>query len=355
MKIRLSYFLLILGFVVFYACSDDPISSGPTPYQLEIPGALKLNFPPPVIPADNPLTEEGVALGRKLFFDPILSADGTQACANCHLPSSGFTDNRQFSPGIDGIVGNRNSMPLFNAAWNFGERFFWDGRSRGLEEQALEPVTNPIEMHNTWVNAMSSLQAHPDYPELFNQAFGTSIIDSSLVTKAIAQFERTLISGNSKFDRYLLDEINLSPAEFRGLNVFMAEEGGDCFHCHGNPANPLWTDNDFHNNGLDSFFTDKGLENVTGNPFDRGKFKTPSLRNLVFTAPYMHDGRFATIDEVLEHYSTGVKVTTTTDPLMQFSFQGGVQMTPEEKSDLKAFLLTLTDSSFITNPAFQAP
>jgi cytochrome c peroxidase len=245
-------------------------------------------------------------------------------------------------------------MAIFNTAWNFNDRYFWDGRARGVEGQAFGPVVNPIEMHNTWPNAVATLQDHPEYPALFEAAFETSIIDSTLVTRAIAQFERTIITGNSRFDRYLREEINLTPAEFRGLELFMTE-GGDCFHCHGSPGNPLWTDNDFHNNGLDATFTDLGLGGITGNAFDNGKFKTPSLRNLVFTAPYMHDGRFADLDAVLEHYSTGLQNSPTIDPLMQFAFQGGVQMTLDEKADLKAFLLSLTDSSLITNPAFQAP
>lgn len=347
--------LVMICLGVFFSCSDDKDPMEPTPYQLDIPAVLSLNFPDPIIPTDNPLTQEGVKLGKKLFFDPILSANGMQACADCHSPKLAFTDDRQFSIGIDGSIGTRNSMPIFNAAWNFGEKFFWDGRAFNLEHQAFGPVVNPIEMKNTWEHAVASLQNHPDYPDLFEAAFGTSSIDSNMVTKALAQFERTIISANSRFDKYLLEQINLTPAEFRGLNVFMAEEGGDCFHCHGNPSNPLWTDNDFHNNGLDAVFTDLGLAETTGNQFDEGKFKTPSLRNLVFTAPYMHDGRFETLDEVIDHYSSGVKISSTIDPLMQFSFQGGVQMTDDEKADLKAFLLALTDSSFIDNPAFQAP
>jgi len=330
---------------------EDP---GPTPYILEIPFVFQEFLPDPFIPLDNPLTVEGVGLGRKLFFDPILSADGTQACANCHAPEASFTDVNQFSTGIDGIQGNRNSMAIFNAAWNFHERFFWDGRAFGVEGQAFGPVVNPIEMHNTWPAAVNSLQNTPDYPSLFKAAFGDTLIDSTLVTKAIAQFERTLVSGNSKFDKFLLGQGTLTQAEQRGFELFRTEEA-DCFHCHGSIGNPLWTDNDFHNNGLDATFSDLGLGAFTGNAFDNGKFKTPSLRNLVFTAPYMHDGRFNTIDEVIEHYSTGVVLSPTIDPLMQFAHDGGVNLTAEEKSDLKAFLLALTDSSFITNPDYQAP
>ncbi|MEJ2112656.1 MAG: cytochrome c peroxidase, partial [Flavobacteriaceae bacterium] len=325
----------------------------PTPAPLEIPSFFQESILPPLIPVDNPQTVEGIALGKKLFFDPILSADNTQACADCHSPQNSFSDPDKFSEGIDGLLGNRNSMPLFNLAWNFDERFFWDGRVFSLEHQAFEPITNPIEMHNTWQKAVSDLQQSTEYPQMFEAAFGTATIDSTLVTKAIAQFERTLISGNSKFDRYLQGEASLTPEELNGLNVFMDETKGDCFHCHGNPNNPLWTDNIFHNNGLDSEFTDLGLGAFTGDPADNGKFKTPSLRNLAFTAPYMHDGRFATIEEVINHYSEGLQNSATIDPLMKKVDQGGVQLTQQDKSDLKAFLLSLSDPSFINNTNFQ--
>lgn len=376
MKKQIIFFLLI-GVISFqYSCSPDdgctdPLATnynpdadnddgscqytGATPAEIAVPPIFDQTLPAPYIPTNNPLTVEGIELGRKLFYDPILSGDGTQACASCHAPNLAFTDTNQFSTGIDGLLGNRNSMPLFNMAWNYSEKFFWDGRATSIENQALGPVVNPIEMHNTWLTATSSLQSHSTYPSLFKAAFGTSIIDSSLVTMAIAQFERILVSGNSKFDSASLNLVSLTPMESSGLNVFMSESGGDCFHCHGSPANPLWTDNTFRNNGLDATFTDLGLGTITGNPADNGKFKTPSLRNLIYTAPYMHDGRFATLDEVLDHYSTGVTISSTVDPDMQFAGQGGVQMTPQEKADLKAFLLTLTDPDFINNPAYQNP
>jgi cytochrome c peroxidase len=290
-----------------------------------------------------------------LFFDPILSADHTQACASCHKPQNGFTDNARFSIGIDGLAGNRNSMPLFNLAWNYDENFFWDGRVFSLEHQALEPVTNPVEMHNTWEIVVSRLQAHDMYPELFNEAFGNIPITKELASKAIAQFERTLISANSKFDRYSLGQATLTPQEQNGLNVFMDETRGDCFHCHGNPNNPLWTDNIFHNNGLDAVITDLGLGEFSGDPADNGKFKSPSLRNLAFTAPYMHDGRFNTLDEVINHYSEGLQNSPTIDPLMKKVDQGGVHLTDQDKQDLKAFLLSLSDPSFLNNPDFQNP
>ena len=325
----------------------------PTPYSLKIPELFQQKLIDPLIPNSNPLSEEGVALGKKLFFDKKLSGNNTQACASCHKPQNSFTDNTRFSNGIDGVFGSRNSMPLMNLAWNFTDKFAWDGKELGLERQALEPVKNPIEMHSNWENVVEKLQQDPEYPTLFLRAFGTTTIDSSLVTKAIAQFERILISGNAKFDQYLLGNATLSLEELNGFTIFMDEEKGDCFHCHGSDNNPLWTDNGFHNNGLDSTFDDLGLGAVTGDPNDNGTFRSPSLRNLNFTAPYMHDGRFATLEEVINHYSEGLQFSSTIDPLMKKVTQGGVQLTPQEKLDLKAFLLTLTDPEFINNPDFR--
>lgn len=346
----------LLLVITVFSCSKDDTSMPlyvPTPLVLEVPPLFEQKILAPVIPFDNPQTVQGVALGKKLFFDPILSADHSQSCASCHAPENAFTDSDQFSDGVDGLLGNRNSMPIFNLAWNYDEKFFWDGRVFGLEGQALQPVENPIEMHNTWEQAVTDLQEHSEYPSLFQLAFGTTVISSELVTKAIAQFERTLISGNSKFDKYLLGTANLTPQELNGFNVFMDETKGDCFHCHGSDNNPLWTDNVFHNNGLDAVFADLGLGEVTGDPADNGKFKSPSLRNLAFTAPYMHDGRFNTIDEVINHYSEGLQDSPTIDPLMKKVAEGGVHITAQEKADLKAFLLTLSDNEFINNPDFQ--
>ncbi len=355
----IKYLNIICITLILSACGGSDDTSGdlysPTPQSLDIPELFQEKILPPVIPVSNPQTIEGVDLGKKLFFDPILSANGTQSCTSCHSPENAFTDTARFSSGIDGITGPRNSMPLFNLAFNYDEKFFWDGRAFSIENQALEPVINVIEMHNTWENAAQALQNHPEYPTLFSRAFGTASIDSTLVTKALAQFIRTLISGNSRFDQYLMGELTLTDSELNGINVFMSEEKGDCFHCHGNPNNPLWTDNIFHNNGLDSDFTDLGLGNITGDPADNGKFKTPSLRNLKFTAPYMHDGRFETLEEVINHYSEGLVNSPTIDPLMKSVNKGGVQLTENEKTDLKAFLLSLSDDEFINNPSFQKP
>ncbi len=247
-------------------------------------------------------------------------------------------------------------MPIVNLAWNFQNNFLWDGSASSLEDQVNDPIENPIEMNNTWPNVVATLQATSDYPNLFEQAFGSAIITKESIAKAIAQFERTLISGNSRFDQYLLGDDNAVTAqEINGFNIFMDENRGDCFHCHGSEFNPLWTNNAFHNNGLDSSFEDLGLGGFTGDPLDYGKFKSPSLRNLAYTAPYMHDGRFATLDEVINHYSEGLVYSNTIDPLMKNIAEGGAQLTDSDKADLKAFLLSLSEPEFTTNPAFLNP
>lgn len=361
----------MLASILFAACKKDKepepdegswACGHPTAYSLEVLENFSYLLPAMVIPADNPLTVEGIELGRKLFYEELLSGDGSMSCASCHAPAFAFSDNGlQFSTGIDGLEGDRTSMPVFNLGYAYNG-MFWDGRASSLEDQAFGPVVNPIEMHETWPNAVAKLQANASYPDLFCQAFGDTLIDSTLVAKAIAQFERTMISGNSKYDKFqrsilgLTNEgVNLTPQELEGFNVFMDEDRGDCFHCHGDGNNPLWTDNIFHNNGLDATFSDLGLGGVNGNPNDNGLFKTPSLRNLSYSAPFMHDGRFATIDEVIEHYSTGLVNSPTIDPLMKNVDDGGAHMNPMDKAALKAFLLTLNDDSFITDPDFQDP
>ena len=348
-----STIIICLLITCFSCASKEEETYTPIPYNLKVPELFYDKLIAPIIPASNPLTKQGVTLGKKLFFDTILSGDGTQSCASCHNPQKAFTDNLQFSKGIKGVLGARNAMPLFNLAWNFDDKFAWDGKDFGLENQALEPVSNPVEMHADWKNVAEKLQNHSEYPTLFFQAFGISKIDSTQITKALAQFERTLISGNSKFDQFLLGQASLTPEEQNGFNVFMDEAKGDCFHCHGSNNNPLWTDNQFHNNGLDSTFSDLGLGAITGDPVDNGKFKSPSLRNLKFTAPYMHDGRFNTLEEVINHYSEGLKSSATIDPLMKKVNQGGVNLSVKDKADLKAFLLTLSDDDFVGNLDFQ--
>ena len=350
-------FIFCLLCIAISCGEDDNQNQGysPRPVNIAVPAIFSQLLPAPEIPANNQLTQEGIALGRALFYEKKLSADNTLACAGCHKPNQGFSDQRRYSIGIDGIAGFRNSMPIVNIAWNTINKFNWDGSANSLEEQVLEPVVNEIEMHNTWPNVEQTLQTDPRYVTAFSNAFGTSTISQELVAKALAQFIRTLVSGNAKFDNYLLGQATLTPLEEQGLAVFLDENRGDCFHCHGSPSNPLWTDNDFHNNGLDEDFTDLGLGDITGDPAQFGLFKSPSLRNLAYTAPYMHDGRFQTLDQVIDHYSEGLVFSPTIDPLMKTVAQGGVQLTPQDKAALKAFLLTLSDPSLANNSAYQNP
>lgn len=311
-----------------------------------------IGFPDMPIPADNPMTYEGIELGKKLFFDKKLSGDNSISCASCHLPENSFTDPNQFSKGVDGALGDRQSMVLHNLAWS--PTLFWDGRSSSLEEQALKPVTNPIEMHETWKNASAEIKQDIIYRSDFKRAFGNETIDSTTITKAIAQFIRSLVSSNSKFDMWTRGEITLTPEELNGFDIFRDLDRGDCIHCHA--ENGLFTDFSFHNNGMDLVFNDLGLGAVTGKSTDEGKFKVPSLRNLAFSAPYMHDGRFKTLDEVIDFYSEGVNPDSPNiSPLMEHKDQGGALLTAQEKSDLKAFLLTLSDYDFINNPNHRAP
>ncbi len=308
-------------------------SSTPTPLDMIRPD----HFPPMAIPADNPMTVEGVDLGKKLFFDPILSIDSTKACGSCHLPNASFTDNDQFSEGVGGVTG-RNSMHIVNAGWM--SALFWDGRAESLEAQALQPVANQVEMGETWDHVEEKLGRHPDYPILFAASFGDGEITRDRVVKAIAQFERTLVSSESGFDDFLNGKDNYTEEEERGFELFN-NETGDCFHCHGTV---LLTDNQFHNNGLDEVPADSGLAAITGNSFDLGKFKSPSLRNVEFTAPYMHDGRFQTLEEVLQFYSDGFHRTAKTDPLIRARRH---TLTAEEQSAIVAFLKTFTDRKFL--------
>ncbi len=331
-----------------------------TPYELEIP----YFFPDPIIPADNPMTEEGVALGRHLFWDKQLSRNNAVSCGSCHIPQAAFSDNAQFSVGLFGEETDRNSMALVNLAWNNGA-FFWDGRAHTLEEQILEPIEHPIEMDLTWHEAVERIEADAQYQDMFTAAFGTACVDSVRMTRALAQFIRTMVSHRSKFDkaRYY-GEALLTPEENRGLQLFLAEGGdpnfvaggqggGDCFHCHGGDL-ILFTDNIFRNNGLDTEFSDLGRGAVTGNNWDNGLFRTPTLRNIALTAPYMHDGRFNTLMEVIDHYDFGGHPSSTLDPLMKL--QGiGLSLTPQDKADLVAFLETLTDYEFVENEAFHDP
>ncbi len=372
MKSSTPRILLVLGaFVVLMAsCRREPPefvpppfppgNNTPTPYVLEIPAG----FPQMAIPPDNPMTVEGVKLGRHLFYEARLSGNNSMSCGSCHGQDAAFTDSEQFSTGIDGIQGTRNSMSIVNLGWE--DRFFWDGRAHSLEEQIFFPVTDPIEMHETWPGAVAKLQVDEAYVALFDDAFGTTTIDSVLVSKAIAQFMRTMISGNSKFDKFMRGELQLDPPEQLGFLLTQMEGGdpalglggqwgADCFHCHPHGGG-RFTDGILRNNGLDGEGTwpDLGAGQVSGLPQDFGKFKTPTLRNVTLTAPYMHDGRFATLEEVIDHYDSGGHPSSTIDPNMKFS-QGGLALTAEKKQQLIAFLHTLTDWDFVADERFSDP
>ena len=324
------------------------ISTSPDIFQRPIvkgttyPFEATKRFPKVSLPADNPLTPEGIALGKRLFHDTRLSINNSQSCASCHLQSAAFADPRNFSIGAEGQTGIRNAMPLFNLAWANKSGYFWDGRSETLREQVKVPITDPHEMNETMPNVVKKLAT--DYDNITEER----------IALALEQFLLSLISQNSKFDRAVRKLDKFTPQEQRGLQLFITEHdpknnlfGADCFHCHGGT---LFTDHRFTNNGLDTTPADKGRETVTGNASDHGKFKTPSLRNIALTAPYMHDGRFTTLEEVIEHYNTGVKRSPTLDPNLAKHPPEGLNLSKDDKAALTAFLKTLTDEQFIKQP-----
>lgn len=336
------------------AIASTQCSSGPHPITItDPPGFVKMG-----IPEDNPLTEEGVALGRMLFYDPILSADSTIACATCHDPQLSFTDGKPLAEGIQGRKTRRSAPSLVNVGYYY-KGLFWDGRVASLEEQVLMSVEDSVELGNRWEVVEERLQLHPVYPTYFEKAFGIESeteIDRYLVAKAIAQFERTLISRDSKFDLVLRGEAEFTEAEQRGWTIYfdVSDElpKSECGHCH---LDPLFTNLDFFNNGIEQVaglesFPDRGRGAVTGWKYNNGQFRTPTLRNIELTAPYMHDGRMKTLDEVLEHYISGGHFAENVNPNVR-----KLHFTESDKEDLTAFLKTLTDTVFIQNPAFATP
>jgi cytochrome c peroxidase len=351
--------------MVGIGCNDDPIVMEPTnggeaidltnipynPTPFEVPSIP--DFLPLISPEDNPLTEEGIQLGRHLFYDPILSIDSTLSCSSCHFTDLAFTDGKSVSPGVDGIVGPRSSMSLVNIGYNY-RGLFWDGRVRTLEEQAVIPIEDPIELNHTFTELIDDLQDHDEYPQMFREAFGinnTDEITEDLTAKAIAQFERILISGpNSKYDRAInANTAALTPLEQHGFDLFV--DAGDedtvdaeCSHCH---HGGLFMGDLFFNNGIDDTSSpdnllDLGRGGVTGYPIDMGKFKAPTLRNIELTAPYMHDGRFATLEEVIEHYNSGGHPAPNLDQNIR-----PLNMSEYDKEALLAFLHTLTDTTYL--------
>ena len=311
-----------------------------TPYRF----TMSATFPVPDLPRDNPLIEERVALGKALFNETALSRDGTISCASCHVSTFAFTDPRRYSIGVDGLRGTRNAMPLFNLAWKTS--FFWDGRAPSLRAQAVMPIEDHTEMDETVERVTAKLAASEAYPRLFTAAFGSPEVTAEKLGLAIEQYLLTLTSYNAKFDQALRGKATLTDDERRGFELFMTEYdprtgqlGADCFHCHGGP---LFSDHQFHNNGLAPGDADTGRFRVTALEADRNKFATPSLRNVARTAPYMHDGRFATIEEVVAHYSTGVHRSPTLDPNLAKHPEGGLQLSAADQRALVAFLKTLT-------------
>ena len=332
-------FLLLALFIT--GCTKDKplITPNMTEYSLSVP----MGFPEPEIPADNALTVNRVALGKKLFFDPILSKDSTVSCGSCHLPAKAFADPKQFSLGVDDSLSTRNAPPVFNLV--YAHSFFWDGGVPTLELQSIAPIQNPLEMHLSLNEAVQRLKEHPQYPTLFKQAY-QSEPNLYAMTRAIASFERTLISGNSPYDQYQNQGNNsaLNDSQKRGKDIFFGEKA-ECFHCH---TGFNFTDETFQNNGIYETYKDQGRYRITNQVNDIGKFKVPTLRNIALTAPYMHDGSFASLSEVIDHYASGGKNHPNKSNLIrQFD------LSAQEKEDLIHFLESLTDQSFINNSAHQ--
>lgn len=304
------------------------------------------HFPKPVYDfRKNPLTKEKVELGRALFFDPILSKDNSISCSSCHSSFNAFAHtDHDLSHGIGDSIGNRNAPALFNLAWQ--STFMWDGAVNHLDMQALAPITHPKEMGESIEGVVKKLQSSKIYPALFYQAFKDSIITGERVLKSLSQFQLTLVSANSKYDRVKEGKEEFTDQESKGYELFKTH----CDACH---TEPLFSNYTFANNGLavDSTLNDYGKWMITRKSSDSLIFKIPSLRNLSYTYPYMHDGRFKKLNQVLNHYSKEIKQSSTLHPLLK----NGINLTSEEKVDLIAFLLTLNDKNFVFDPDFQYP
>lgn len=340
--LRLTFFVLLI--LLIQSCSNEevkPKDSGGT-YFLRFPSYFPK--PEPLLSNNDPLTYDGVALGKRLFFDPILSGNNKISCSTCHQPAKGFADGLALtSEGISGNTLHRHSPALINLAW--GDGFFWEGGSKNLESQALAPIINEDEMGQSIVKLVEELNAHPDYPELFRKTFVDGEVNGANIMKAIAQFERTLVSATTKYDYYRQGKVSLTPLELKGLTLVEQK----CGSCH--PA-PLFSINSYHNNGLDSEYGDEfegiaqGRYRITRMPEDMGKFKVPTLRNVTASAPYMHDGRFGTLNAVLDHYSNGIQYSVTLDRSIP---REGFQLTSYERLAILAFLEALNDYEFMEN------
>ncbi len=335
MKNLYFYLFCFLSLFIYLSCKKDAVPTNPgwtydpTPYTVEYPD----NFPIMVFDEDNPMTVEGVELGRMLYYDTLLHPNGDMACASCHDQSLSFAS----FPTV---------LPHVNLGWN--TTFLWNGKVSGNIEDIML-----FEVDDFFKTDLTKFNNHETYPKLFYEAFETEEITSVHASRALAQFLRTVISSDSRYDKIITSGSGVFPTEeeLNGYDIFFTERG-DCFHCHGGI---LFSDNLFHNNGLDAEPSANGLSEITGDPLDLGKYKTPTLRNIALTAPYMHDGRFQTLEEVVDFYSDGVQPSATIDPLMKQAHNGGINLTEEEKDDLVAFLKTLTDTTFTNNPAFSNP
>jgi cytochrome c peroxidase len=385
---KYQYFILIFLPLLFSCKKDSKQPSDtftPTPYHIQIPKY----FPTVLnIPADNPMTVEAVKLGRYLFYDGRLSGrsqtDSLMSCATCHKQEHSFEagiDNPKFpngqTHGLTGIPTPHFMLPMINLVFN-SNGYLWNGfisqdnnmlgssayavpalpqyNYKNIESLVWMAITAPHEINGSIDKTVQMIASIPMYPPMFKLAFGSPEVTYDRISKAIAQFVRTLISANSKFDKYLRGEVNLTADELQGYVLFATENGADCFHCHGGSGNPLFTTNLYYNNGKDFNFTDtKDRYAVTHNTADIGAYKAPTLRNVMLTAPYMHDGRFKTIDEVIDFYSEGVVISPYISSLMHHSVNGGIQLSPIKKMQLKAFLNTLTDEDFISDIRFSKP
>ena len=332
--IALAFGISIIG---IYAFSKSQF----TPIYFEVPQG----WPKPHYDfKNNPVSEEGFQLGRKLFYDPILSRDNTISCASCHLQATGFTHvDHDLSHGIDGKIGMRNSLALMNLAWS--KDLMWDGGVNHIEVQPLNPITSPLEMDETLEHVVQKLQQTQDYPGLFERAFGSSKITGQLTLKALSQFVVMLKSSNSKYDQVIRKETSFNEQEQKGYDLFKQH----CASCH---QEPLFTNSKFEYNGLavDPTLNDIGRMKITGRKEDSLRFKVPTLRNIQFTFPYMHDGRFKTLTEVIKHYNS-----LSRNKLLTKELSKPMNLTDNNRVDIVAFLKTLTDNEFLFNPKYGYP
>lgn len=325
--------LFFIAAGLFLSCTVEPDITEEEAGNAVITLVVPKGFPYPVIPADNLPTQNRIDLGKKLFFDPVLSRDSTVSCGSCHHPELYFTDGLALSLGIDSNHALRNAPSLINVAYQ--PYMFWDGGVPTMEQQVLAPISNPLEMDFDVNAVVERLKKQPDYIAMFEKAYSQEPTVFAL-TRAIANYERTLFSGRSAFDEYQYygNTTALSASALNGKNIFFGEKG-ECFHCH-NEYN--FTDNSFKNNGLYLEYSDSGRARITLQPGDVGKFKVPSLRNVAMTAPYMHDGSLGTLSAVIDHYNSGGKPHPNKSGLIK-----PLNLTEEEKQDLLNFLLSLTD------------